>query len=82
MMPYGWHDGALGVIWMIISWGLIVTVVWALMRAFASDGDGRERPRDPKEILAERYAKGEIDAEEYDERLRVLEGMHNQTKSH
>lgn len=82
MMPYGWHDGAWGVIWMILSWGVIVAVVWALIRAFTpDDGGGREGPRDPRETLAERYAKGEIDAEEYRERLRVLEDTHTPAKS-
>jgi putative membrane protein len=82
MMPYGWHDGASGVIWMILSWGLIIAVLWVLMRAFTPDSDRRQRPRDPKEILAERFAKGEIDAEEYHERLRVLEGIHSPTTNH
>ena len=71
MMPYGWHDGAWGFVWMTISWVAIVALVWMLIRAF-TPGDGLERPRDPKDILNERFAKGEIDAAEYRERLDVL----------
>jgi len=73
MMPYGWHDGGWGIFWMILSWGVIVTLVWAALRAFAPDSDRRVPPRDPKDVLADRFAKGEIDADEYHERLRVLD---------
>jgi len=73
MMPYGWHDGGWGIVWMILSWGVIVALLWAAVRVFAPDRDRREPPRDPKDVLAERFAKSEIDVEEYHERLRVLE---------
>ncbi len=72
-MMYGWNDGTWGVVWMILSMGVLVAFVWALIRAFASNGDRRDRPRNPKDVLAERFANGEIDPEEYHERLRVLE---------
>jgi Predicted membrane protein (DUF2078). len=65
---------------MILSWSLIVALVWAAIRVFAHDGDRREPPRDPKDVLAERFAKGEIDAEEYHVRLRVLEETRTQPK--
>jgi putative membrane protein len=72
-MMYGWHDGGWGIVWMIASWGVIIALVWAAVRAFTRDGDRREAPRDPKDVLAERFAKGEIDSDEYRDRLRVLE---------
>jgi putative membrane protein len=72
MMPNGWHDGAWGFVWMTISWVAIVALVWMLIRAFTPRGDGPERLRDPRDILADRFAKGEIDAAEYRERLDVL----------
>jgi putative membrane protein len=52
---------------------VIIALVWAALRAFTRDGDRREAPRDPKDVLAERFAKGEIDPDEYQDRLRVLE---------
>jgi len=79
MMPYGWHEGGWGIFWMILSWGVIVAVFWMMLRAFAPDRDQDEPLHDPKEVLAERFAKGEINAEEYRERLHVLD--ETQTKA-
>ena len=78
MMPYGWHDGGWGVMWMILSWGLILALVFGALRLFVHDGERGDSDRhgpapEPKDVLAERFVKGEIDAEEYHERLRVLE---------
>ena len=73
-MMYGWHDGAWGIVWMIASFGVIITLVWVAVRAFTRDDMRQQHPRDAKDVLAERFAKGEIDADEYGERLRVLEG--------
>lgn len=72
MMPYGWHDGGWGVLWMILSWGLIVAIMWGIFHALTPDRDRRETEHDPKEVLAERFARGEIDSDEYRERLKVL----------
>lgn len=72
-MMYGWRDGGWGIVWMILSWGVIIALVLAALRAFTRDGDRREPSRTAKDVLAERFAKGEIDADEYGERLRVLE---------
>lgn len=80
-MMYGGHDGGWGIFWMILSWGAIVALVWMALRAFARDDDRREPPRDPRDVLAERFAKGEIDPEEYHERLRVLEEARAPTTS-
>lgn len=34
--------------------------------------EGPKRPRDPEELLRERFAKGEIDEAEYSRRLSIL----------
>ena len=81
MMHYGWNDGGWGVFWMIVSWGAIIALVWVAVRAFARDDVRREPQRDPKDVLGERFAKGEIDAVEYHERLRVLEENQTSTTS-
>jgi putative membrane protein len=73
MMHYGWNDGGWGIVWMIVSWSVIVALLWFAFRAVTRDDKRRELPRTAKDVLAERFAKGEIDADEYHERLRVLE---------
>lgn len=73
-MPYGWHDGGWGVIWMIGSWALIVAIVVFLVRAFSGGSPDRsERAEDPRTILEQRFARGEMSEDEYRERKRVLE---------
>jgi uncharacterized membrane protein len=78
MMPYGWHDGGWGVLWMILSLGALVAIVWAVFRASTSE-ERRARPRDPEDLLAERFANGEIGPEDYQERLRILDERRSRT---
>ena len=73
-MMWGWSDWAwlpmmLG---MIVFWGgLIWFAVWAIRRT--DRGPATREPRsDPKAILEERFARGEIDEEELDRRTKVL----------
>lgn len=81
MMSYGWNDGGWGMLWMILSWIAIVALIWVVLRTFISGDDRREPPRDAKDMLEERFAKGEIDADEYHERLRVLSEAHTPAKN-
>lgn len=61
-----------GPLMMAVWIGLIAVVVWAIVRR----PDSRPAPPQPgdraREILAERYARGEIDGDEYRERLEAL----------
>jgi putative membrane protein len=64
------HDGAPGW-WPVFPIGF--AVFWLLMLSGAYLLWRRNRPRHGAEaVLAERYARGEIDEEEYRERLSVL----------
>ena len=70
-------DGAWGVGWGVMGllhvlwWVLLVAGAVVLFRAIV--GDRRHRGGDTAlEILRERYARGEIDAAEYDERRKQL----------
>jgi putative membrane protein len=59
-------------LWPLLWVGLIVAVVWLVTRrrwAAARPQSGADRARD---ILAERYARGEITSDEYRERLEQL----------
>ena len=79
----GWgHWGTGGWIWaasMVLFWGGLLAVaaylVWQRPAAAATSGAGTG----PAEMtLAERYARGEIDAEEYRRRQAVLRERHDQ----
>ena len=81
-MPYGWHDGGWGVLWMILSWALIVAIVVLVVRTFSSGSPNRsDRTDDPWAILDQRFARGEISEDEYRERTRVLEEKRGQARS-
>jgi putative membrane protein len=75
-MMWGWHSWSWWA-WLAMSlsmvafWGLIIWGVVAIVRGV---GGSRRRPegRDPEQILAERFARGEIDEEEYHRRLQTL----------
>ncbi|WP_460350101.1 SHOCT domain-containing protein [Actinoallomurus acanthiterrae] len=61
----------------ILFWGLLIAGIIALVRYIG--GARRTGPPDatklvprPEEILAERLARGEIDTDEYKERLELL----------
>jgi putative membrane protein len=79
MMGWGNHGygmGGFGGIIMILFWGLIIVGVVFVIRYFTAGQGGRpslSSERDPLQILRERYAKGEIDTEEFEERLKNLE---------
>ena len=69
----GW-DGGWMWLWgslMMIFWVVVIGVaVWLVTRG--QDRGTRERSDRPREILAERYARGELDTDEYHERLEAL----------
>ncbi|WUD78209.1 SHOCT domain-containing protein [Streptomyces sp. NBC_00510] len=73
MNGWGWALMSLGWLVLLVLVGLAVAV---LVRRTADGGPGRapdRRDPSPRELLAERYARGEIDDEEYRRRLEVLE---------
>lgn len=76
-MPYGWHDGGWGVLWMIASWALIVAIVVWIARSFdrgsSTTSERASEPHDATSILEERFARGEISEQEFLERRRVLQ---------
>jgi putative membrane protein len=78
--------GGFGLVWlfgvflMVLFWGLVIAaLVLGIRWLIRADQRGRPqppgpRPDDPLEILRQRYARGEIDDEEYERRRRVLGG--------
>jgi putative membrane protein len=73
---WGWGHMIFGSVMMILFWGLIVVGVVILVRwlmSGSSHQSGSSPPRKPAlDILEERFAKGEIDREEFEERKRLL----------
>jgi putative membrane protein len=65
-----------GAIFMILFWGLIIWGFVAFVR-WAAGQNGGIQPKNKEgnsavEILKERYAKGEIDKNEFDEKMKDL----------
>ena len=72
------YDGWTGWFWMVammlLFWGGLIIVAVLLLRGRGGGQADRQAPRGPSaaEILDERFARGEIDREEYEERRNAL----------
>lgn len=82
-MPYGcpWCEGMMGpgmffwgLIWLLFLIFLIVGGIWIVQGAIRRGDFSKERSSSDRavEILRERYARGEISKEEFEERKRDL----------
>lgn len=71
MADWGWGHMAYGGWMMIVFWGGIVLAILLLARAFGSGAFGPRR-QSALDILQERFARGEIDKAEYEERRRTI----------
>lgn len=67
MSPWGY---GLMTVSMVLFWALVIAGIVVLVRQLAR-GSAVRRP-DAEQMLAERFARGEIDEREYGERLDVL----------
>lgn len=76
MGDWGWGWGLLGMVMMLVFWGgLALLIVYAVRGSLAGPGrqDASRRTEDRAlDTLRERYARGEIDRSEYEERRRTL----------
>ena len=76
----GWYQDGMGgggwvvmILAMVVFWALVVFAVVAIFRGTRDVGPGvGSQRRDPTEILEERFARGEIDADEYRARMDIL----------
>lgn len=71
MGDYGWGGMGLG---MLLFWGLLIAGVVMLVKcSWGSGGCGkREREKSALDMLKERYAKGEIERDEFEQKKRDL----------
>jgi putative membrane protein len=82
MMYDDWHDGGWGpgawiamALMMLAFWALVVALVVYVFRSLTRTRPEAPRPldqRDGMRILDERFARGEIDADEYTQRRDLL----------
>lgn len=71
----GWGMGwmGFGVVHSLLFWSFVVLAVLLLVRLLWGGGrETRRRDNDPIDILKERYARGEIDHAEFEERKKRL----------
>lgn len=71
MMGYGYGFAPFGFIFMILWWGLIIAGIVALVK-WISRTSGTQGGKSPLDILKERYAKGEIEKQEFEARKKDL----------
>ncbi len=78
MMGYGWDSGSAAGFWMIggllLLVGIVVLVVWAVN---SMSRNGRSTPSESprptaNDILRERFARGEITEQEFEQARKVL----------
>lgn len=76
-----WWDDGMGVagwismtLMMVAFWGLVILAIIAIFRGLGGAGQApaARRDRDPQGVLDERFARGEIDADEYRARQDAL----------
>ncbi|WP_107767151.1 SHOCT domain-containing protein [Nocardioides terrigena] len=75
----GWyHDGAGWGGWLVMTiamiafWAMVIVAVVVLFRGSKSSGQDPSLRQDPLDILDQRFARGEIDEDEYNTRSAVL----------
>ncbi len=70
----GWYGMILGPLFMILVIAAVIALVLVLVRSLGTPWHGSLPPlsRTPLDILKERFARGEIDKQEYEERRCVL----------
>ncbi len=73
MGGFGWFPG-FGWIFMLLLWGLVILGILAILKLLATGRDSGKAPspRSDLDILEERYARGEIDRDRFEQEKRDL----------
>jgi putative membrane protein len=73
---WGWGHMIFGSLMMVLFWGGIIVAIVLAVRWIGSESSHGATPTAPRnkalDILQERFARGEIDKEEFEERKRML----------
>ncbi len=76
MGDYGWGWGGIGMgIGMLLFWGLLIAAIYLLVKLASGygSGPGHRHEKSAIDVLRDRYARGEIEREEFLEKKRDLE---------
>ena len=71
---WGWGSWLTMIMFMVAFWGLVIFAIVAIFRGTSAKNSDRTPDRDPLRVLDERFARGEIDEDEYHARAEVLRG--------
>lgn len=70
----GWYWWGFGALHMLLYWGILILVIAALAKwLFGGAGGHREERARALDILKERYARGEIGKDEFEQKRRDLQ---------
>ena len=72
---WGWGAWSLMTVGMVAFWALLITAVVLVVQYLVTpDGAAPLARTSAEDLLAERYARGEIDADEYRQRVALVHG--------
>lgn len=74
MDGYGWGLMGFGMIGIVLFWVLLIVAIVLLVKMLwgSGSGPGRTQEKSPLDILKARYARGEIEKEEFEQKKRDL----------
>ena len=75
---WGWVGWTLMAVVMVLFWGGVITAIVLAIRYVGGSSNVAASPPSygpsrPEDVLAERFARGEIDVDEYRRRVKVLQ---------
>lgn len=74
MRDFGWWGFGFGPLYMLLFWGVIIVGIVAMVRWLATESSSsKTRGKTADDIVRERYARGEIDRQEYEQKMNDLE---------